>query len=243
MKLDILGLNTLDIIDDAVKYIKEAQGVDVNIDKISFDDPKVFAEYANGQTTGFFQMESRGMRKLAQDMHVSTFKDTSALVALFRPGPLGSGMAQQYVDGKNGETIEFPNEAMKKHTAETFGVLVYQEQIMKVAMDMCGWDLGKADILRKIIGRKEVTKINEITNEFIEDAVKNGEVREVATKVAEQIKAAGNYVFNRCLSGRESIYRHTPTGKLLTIGEMYRVLHDKKWAKEYNKRSKTIYQG
>lgn len=197
MKLDILGLNTLDIIDDAVKYIKEVQGIDVDIDKISFDDPKVFAEYANGQTTGFFQMESRGMRKLAQDMHVSSFEDIAALVALFRPGPLDSGMTQQYVDGKNGETIEYPNEAMRKNTSNTFGVIVYQEQLMRISMDMCGWDLGQADLLRKIVGRKEVTKIAEITQEFISDAVKHGETQEVAEKVAEQVKAAGRYIFNR----------------------------------------------
>lgn len=196
MKLDILGLNTLDIIDDAVKYIKEFQGIDVDIDKITFDDPKVFAEYAKGETTGFFQMESAGMRKLAKDIKVSSFDDIAALVALFRPGPLGSGMTQQYIDGKNNGFDEYPNEAMRKYTSNTYGVLVYQEQVMRVSMAMCGWDLGQADNLRKIIGRKEVTKIDAIVKEFIGDAVKNGENPEVAAKVAEQVKSAGRYIFN-----------------------------------------------
>lgn len=196
MKLDILGLNTLDIMDDTVKYIKESKGIDVDLDKITFDDPKVFAEYAKGETTGFFQMESRGMRKLAQDIKVSSFDDISALVALFRPGPLGSGMTQQYIDGKNGGFTDYPNETMRKYTSNTFGVIVYQEQLMRIAMDMCGWNLGQADNLRKIVGRKEVTKIDEITNEFIRDAMKRGETEEVSRKVAEQVKSAGNYIFN-----------------------------------------------
>lgn len=196
MKLDILGLNTLDVIDDAVKYIKELQGIDVDIDKITFDDPNVFAEYAAGETTGFFQMESAGMRKLAKDIKVSSFDDIAALVALFRPGPLGSGMTQQYIDGKNNGFDEYPNESMRKYTSNTYGVLVYQEQVIKISIDMCGWDLGQADLLRKIIGRKEVTKIDAIVKEFIGDAVKNGESPEVAAKVAEQVKSAGRYIFN-----------------------------------------------
>ncbi len=197
MKLDVLGLNTLDIISDAVKYIKESQGISIDVDKIEPNDPKVFDVYAKGETSGVFQMESPGMRKLAQAMHVSSFDDIVALVALYRPGPLDSGMTQQYVDGKNGKEIEYPNEAMRKNTSNTFGVIVYQEQLMRISMDMCRWDLGQADLLRKVVGRKEVTKIAEITQEFIRDAVKHGETQEVAEKVAEQVKAAGRYIFNR----------------------------------------------
>ena len=95
-------------------------------------------------------MESPGMRKLAQAMHVSSFDDIVGLVALYRPGPLDSGMTQQYVDGKNGEEIKYPNEAMRKNTSNTYGVIAYQEQLIRISMDMCGWDLGQADLLRKV---------------------------------------------------------------------------------------------
>ena len=193
LKLDLLGLNTLDLIDKCMKYI----GNDMNLDDIPMDDEKAYAMYSNGNLDGVFQMESPGMRKVAKELHVSCFDDVAALVALYRPGPLDSGMMQQYIDGKNGATIDYLCDVYKEVTKNTFGVIVYQEQCMKLAMKMAGYSLGEADMLRKVIGRKEMTKIDAAVKEFITRCMEHGYSHEVAEKVGMQIKAAGRYLFNK----------------------------------------------
>ena len=193
LKLDLLGLNTLDLIDKCMKYI----GNDMNLDDIPMDDEKAYAMYSNGNLDGVFQMESPGMRKVAKELHVSCFDDVAALVALYRPGPLDSGMMQQYIDGKNGAAVDYLCDAYKEITKNTFGVIVYQEQCMKLAMKMAGYSLGEADMLRKVIGRKEMTKIDAAVKEFITRCMEHGYSHEVAEKVGMQIKAAGRYLFNK----------------------------------------------
>ncbi|MSU08249.1 PHP domain-containing protein [Veillonellaceae bacterium WCA-693-APC-5D-A] len=191
MKLDILGLSTLDIINDCLKNIGKTRA------DIPMNDKKTFDTYAQGNLDGVFQMESSGMQRVAKELHVSNFNDVAALVALFRPGPIDSGMLQQYIDAKNGAEVHYTCDAMKKIAGNTFNVLVYQEQIMKIAMEMAGYNLGQADALRKIIGRKEVMKINQAVKEFVEACVANGYEESVAQSVGEQIRAAGNYCFNK----------------------------------------------
>lgn len=193
LKLDILGLGTLDVIDNTLKQVNE----NINLESIPMDDKKVYQAYANGDVLGCFQMDSQGMRGVAKDIHTSNFNDGSALVALFRPGPISSGMLQQYIDGKNGKAISYPCKEMEEITKDTYGVLVYQEQVMKIAMKMAGYNLGQADALRKIIGRKEVHKIKEAVNQFIGSCVSNGFSMKVAEEVAKQIEAAGLYCFNK----------------------------------------------
>lgn len=193
LKLDLLGLNTLDLIDKCMKYI----GNDMNLDDIPMDDVKAYEMYSNGNLDGVFQMESPGMRKVAKELHVSCFDDVAALVALYRPGPLDSGMMQQYIDGKNGAAVDYLCDAYKEVTKNTFGVIVYQEQCMKLAMKMAGYSLGEADMLRKVIGRKEMTKIDAAVKEFITRCMGHGYSHEVAEKVGMQIKAAGRYLFNK----------------------------------------------
>ncbi len=227
LKLDLLGLNTLDLIDKCMKYI----GNDMNLDDIPMDNEKAYAMYSNGNLDGVFQMESPGMRKVAKELHVSCFDDVAALVALYRPGPLDSGMMQQYIDGKNGATIDYLCNVYKEVTKNTFGVIVYQEQCMKLAMKMAGYSLGEADMLRKVIGRKEMTKIDAAVKEFITRCMENGYSKEIAEKVGMQIKAAGRYLFNKCLSGREYIVTHTGAKTKRSICELYRFFHDD----EYNK--------
>ena len=191
LKLDVLGLGTLDVVDDVVKK------VDIDLDTIPMDDKKTFDLYASGNLLGVFQMDSQGMRNTARELKVSNFEDIAALVALFRPGPIDSGMLQQFIVGKNGGDITYSCSAMEEITSSTYGVIVYQEQVMKLAMVMAGYTLGQADILRKVIGRKEVTKIDEAVKEFIEACVKNGYAESIAEEVAEQIRAAGRYIFNK----------------------------------------------
>lgn len=224
LKLDILGLGTLDVIDECL------QSTGMTMADIPLDDKETYKTYADGNLLGVFQMESSGMTRTAQQLGVSNFNDIAALVALFRPGPIYSGMLQQYIDGKNGKEIEYPCEVVKKLTENTYGVLVYQEQVMKIAMEMAGYTLGQADVLRKVIGRKEVTKIDKAVEEFIMACKEQGYDESIAKPVAEQIRAAGAYIFNKCLSGREYIFRQNAGKEALSIGEMYKICHDKDFA-------------
>ena len=227
LKLDLLGLNTLDLIDKCIGYI----GKDMNLDDIPMDDKQAYDMYSNGNLDGVFQMESPGMRKVAKELHVSCFDDVAALVALYRPGPLDSGMMQQYIDGKNGASVDYLCDAYKEITKNTFGVIVYQEQCMKLAMKMAGYSLGEADMLRKVIGRKEMTKIDAAVKEFITRCMEHGYSKEIAEKVGMQIKAAGRYLFNKCLSGREYVITHTGAKTRQSIRELYRFFHDDKYNK------------
>ena len=227
LKLDLLGLNTLDLIDKCMGYI----GKNMNLDDIPMDDKEAYDMYSNGNLDGVFQMESPGMRKVAKELHVSCFDDVAALVALYRPGPLDSGMMQQYIDGKNGASIDYLCDAYKEITKNTFGVIVYQEQCMKLAMKMAGYSLGEADMLRKVIGRKEMTKIDAAVKEFISRCMEHGYSKEIAEKVGMQIKAAGRYLFNKCLSGREYVITHTGAKTKRSIRELYRFFHDNKYNK------------
>lgn len=134
------------------------------------------------------------MQRVAKELHVRSFEDLSVLVALYRP----SGFLQKYIDARNGKiTPHYPCEAVESIAGNTFGVLVYQEQIMQISMKMAGYDLGQADGLRKVIGRKEFTKIKAAVEDFVNGCVANGYSKEVALEVAEQIEAAGRYCFNR----------------------------------------------
>lgn len=227
LKLDLLGLNTLDLIDKCMGYV----GKNMNLDDIPMDDKEAYDMYSNGNLDGVFQMESPGMRKVAKELHVSCFGDVAALVALYRPGPLDSGMMQQYIDGKNGASVDYLCDAYKEITKNTFGVIVYQEQCMKLAMKMAGYSLGEADMLRKVIGRKEMTKIDAAVKEFISRCMEHGYSKEIAEKVGMQIKAAGRYLFNKCLSGREYIITHTGAKTKRSIRELYRFFHDNKYNK------------
>ena len=227
LKLDLLGLNTLDLIDKCMKYI----GNDMNLDDIPMDDKQAYDMYSNGNLDGVFQMESPGMRKVAKELHVSCFDDVAALVALYRPGPLDSGMMQQYIDGKNGAAVDYLCDAYKEVTKNTFGVIVYQEQCMKLAMKMAGYSLGEADMLRKVIGRKEMTKIDAAVKEFISRCMEHGYSEQIAEKVGMQIKAAGRYLFNKCLSSREYVITHTGAKTRRSICELYRFFHDDKYNK------------
>lgn len=194
LKLDILGLRTLDIIDDCLKMLP----IPLSIEGIPMNDAATYKMYADGNTTGVFQMESPGMQKIAKELRVNCFDDLAVLVALYRPGPLDSGMLQQYIDGKNGNiNVEYPCKAMEEIAGKTYGVLVYQEMIMKIAMRMAGYNLGQADALRKVIGRKELTKIKAAVADFIAGCEKQGYSHEVAAEVAKQIEAAGRYCFNK----------------------------------------------
>lgn len=193
MKLDVLGLNTLDVIDNTLKQIKDK----IDIFNLDINDKKVFKLYQNVDLLGCFQMDSPGMQKLAKDMKVNCFENVIALVALFRPGPLGSGLVYSYINGKNGGRIVYLCKEIEEVLNSTYNVIVYQEQVMLLAQKLAGYTLGQADMLRKIIGRKEEDKIEKATQDFKEAVIKHGFSKEIAEYIGNQIKAAGRYIFNK----------------------------------------------
>lgn len=193
MKLDVLGLNTLDVIDNTLKQIKDK----IDIFNLDINDKKVFKLYQNVDLLGCFQMDSPGMQKLAKDMKVNCFENVIALVALFRPGPLGSGLVYSYINGKNGGRIVYLCKEIEEVLSPTYNVIVYQEQVMLLAQKLAGYTMGQADMLRKIIGRKEEDKIEKATQDFKAAVIKNGFSKEIAEYIGNQIKAAGRYIFNK----------------------------------------------
>lgn len=197
LKMDILGLKTLTIIDDAVKLIRK-RGIEIDINKIPLDDPKVYRLLSNGYTIGIFQVESEGMQRILKKLKPDCFEDLIAVVALYRPGPLGSGMVDDFIDRKHGtKKIEYLHPILEPILQETYGIILYQEQTMKIATGMAGFSLPAADTLRKGIGKKIPEVIEGLRKEFIEGAVKNGIPTDIAKEVFSLIDYFSGYGFNK----------------------------------------------
>jgi DNA polymerase-3 subunit alpha len=200
VKMDILGLRNLTIIHDTLRMIDEP----LDIYRLPLDDAEVYEQYAEGHTMGIFQAESSLMRQYAKQMKVDKFEDIAALISLVRPGPLDSGMAQQYIDGKNGGEIRVLHPVLEDILGVSFQVLVYQEQLLSIAQKMGGMSLGESDVLRKVVARKELDKdehgltpVDYAVKNFIEKSVANGISQEVAVEIGRQITACGRYIFNK----------------------------------------------
>jgi DNA polymerase-3 subunit alpha len=193
LKLDILGLANLDIVDDTVKMLPEP------IDYFHLDptDSEVFKIYANGFTQGVFQASSNGMRGIAKGIEVDRFEDIVALVALYRPGPLKSGMVQEYIDCKHGKVPEYPHQDLEQVLKDTYGVMLYQEQTTAIVQLMAGMTQGEADLFRYIIGKKKVDKMGPAIEEFVKRSVAKGYSEEVAQNVAKWLSDAAEYIFNK----------------------------------------------
>src|SRR5208282_1218915 len=156
LKFDFLGLKTLTVLQKTVKYIKQ-QGKDVSLSEMVPDDDATYKLLSSGETTGIFQLESDGMRDILVKMHPSRFEDLIALVALYRPGPIGSGMIDDFIKRKKGETeVQYELPQLKEILDETYGVILYQEQVMRIANKLANFSLGQADILRKAMGKKNI---------------------------------------------------------------------------------------
>ena len=161
VKFDFLGLKTLTIIDKAVKYVRENQEKSeevFNLDKIPLDDPKVYTLLSEGATMGIFQVESAGMKDLLAKLRPSDFEDITAALALYRPGPLDSGMAEEFTLRKKGGKVDFPHPALREILGETYGLFVYQEQIMQTASELAGFTMGEAGPSAKGDGQKEIKR-------------------------------------------------------------------------------------
>ena len=196
LKFDFLGLRNLSIIQTSLQLIKASKNIDVDIDNLPLDDKKTYDLLSTGDTMGVFQLESAGMRRVARSLKPNQFSDITAMVALYRPGPMD--LIPQFVEGKhNPSTITYPEPSLEPVLKETYGVMVYQEQILQIANLMAGYSLGEADILRRAIGKKKKKLLDENKKRFISQSVEKGYTKEVADKVWGFIEAFANYGFNK----------------------------------------------
>lgn len=198
LKMDFLGLRNLTIIHNALKMIEKRTGEKIDINNIPLDDQKTFDLLIKGDTDGIFQLESSGMKKLVKDLKPSVFEDLGALVALFRPGPLGSGMVQDFVERKHGrQKIEYAHPLLEPILKDTYGTIVYQEQIMQIFQTLADYSLGQADNVRRMMGKKQIEKMAEQKGLFIERSAAHGMTEKGATDLFEQIEKFAAYCFNR----------------------------------------------
>ena len=198
LKMDFLGLKNLTTIRNTLDLIKEKKGITFDINKIPLDDKATFELLTKGETDGVFQLESGGMKKLVRDLKPSVFEDLGALVALFRPGPLDSGMVDDFVARKHGrQEIKYPHPCLEPILKDTYGTIVYQEQIMQIAQAMAGYTLGQADILRRAMGKKKHDVMEKQKAIFIEGSKKNGIDEKIATDLFDTMAKFAAYCFNR----------------------------------------------
>ncbi len=197
LKFDFLGLDTLTIIDKTQKYIKEKES-DFDINNIPLDDRETYRLLASGRTAGVFQLESSGMRELLIKMEPDRFDDLIALVALYRPGPLGSGMVEDFIKRKKGIVpVKYELPELKDILEETYGVILYQEQVMRISNRIAGFTMGQADILRRAISKKDPLLMEELKTKFIKGATLKGYPEDIAKRLFELIEYFGNYGFNK----------------------------------------------
>jgi len=196
IKFDFLGLKTLDVIDNAIKLVKRRYDVDVDWHKIDENDPKVYDVIRGGDTVGMFQIESSGMQDLNKRLKPDSFEDLIAVLALYRPGPMESGMLDSFIERKHGrEAIEYTFDVMKPILENTYGVIVYQEQVMQIVQYVGGFSLGYSDIIRRAMGKKK--DMAAYNAEFSEGAVKQGHPYDEASKLFDLIEKFAGYGFNK----------------------------------------------
>jgi len=198
LKMDFLGLSTLTLLDDAVKHIKETTGDVVELDRLPLDDEKTYQLFANGQTHGVFQFESSGMRETLRKAKPQCLEDLIALNALYRPGPLRGGVVDDYINRKHGRVeIKYELPQMESVLKETYGVIAYQEQVMRLASDLAGFTLGQADELRRAMGKKDEQKMQATRTRFMSGCAERGISEKKATKIFQFIEFFAGYGFNK----------------------------------------------
>ena len=197
LKFDFLGLKTLTVLNKTVEYIKH-QGKHLILSEILLDDEDTYKLLSSGETTGIFQLESDGMRDILVKMQPNRFEDLIALVALYRPGPIGSGMIDDFIKRKRGETeVEYELPQMKAILDETYGVILYQEQVMRIANRIANFSLGQADLLRRAMGKKKPEEMEKQKEVFISGAVANGVPERKAARLFELMAFFAEYGFNK----------------------------------------------
>jgi len=198
LKMDFLGLRTLTVIDHACRFIRDRHKPDFDIRSIPLDDPATFKLLQEAKAIGVFQLESSGMRDLLRRLHPTVFEEIIALIALYRPGPMGAGMLDEFVKRKhNANTIKYDHPILEPILKETYGTILYQEQVMQISRSFAGFTPGEADILRKAMGKKIPEEIEKLRGKFMEGAQKLGIKEKTAHTVFEQIVTFGGYGFNK----------------------------------------------
>src|SRR6187401_1949463 len=198
LKMDFLGLSTLTLIDDALKEIKRTEGIDLDIDTIPLDDAKSYRVFQEGAAFGIFEFESSGMRELLRKAKPERLDDLIALNALYRPGPLKSGMVDDYISRKQGKTeVKYELKQLEPILSDTYGLIAYQEQVMRIAAVLAGFTMGQSDMLRKAMGKKDPKVMAKQREAFMSGALAKGVSEKKATKIFDLMEFFAGYGFNK----------------------------------------------
>jgi len=196
LKMDFLGLKTLSILKDAIENVRKSKGIDIDLQTLALDDQRTYELFSNGETTGVFQFESIGMKRYLRELKPNQFGDLVAMNALYRPGPME--YIPQFIKRKHGrETLKYELPAMEKYLQETYGITVYQEQVMLLSQELAGFSKGQADSLRKAMGKKKRDIMDKLKVEFVEGCQKNGYETGIINKIWSDWEAFAEYAFNK----------------------------------------------
>ena len=197
IKFDFLGLKTLTMIDDALKLIKKRYDIDIDFTTMPMEDPAVFGTIQSGSTLGLFQIESEGMQDLSKKLKPSSFEDIIAMLALYRPGPMESGMLDDFIKRKHGQVpVVYPHDSLSDCLRDTYGVIVYQEQVMQIAQIIASYTLGGADLLRRAMGKKKAEAMAKERVKFVDGAKANGIGREPPDEIFDLMEKFAAYGFH-----------------------------------------------
>ena len=206
VKMDFLGLSTLSIIEEALENIRHNGKPVPDLNHVSMDDPAAYRLLQEADTMGIFQLESSGMRAMLRKLRIDCFEDLIAALAMYRPGPLESGMVDQYIDCKHGRSLpHYPHPLLEGVLKETYGVILYQEQVMQCASVLAGYTLGEADLLRRAMGKKKVEVMQEQRAKFLEGAARNGIEAKTAEGIFDLIEKFAGYGFNKSHSAAYAV--------------------------------------
>ncbi|AFY62345.1 trans-splicing intein-formed DNA polymerase III subunit alpha N-terminal partner DnaE-N [Synechococcus sp. PCC 6312] len=203
LKMDFLGLRNLTMIQKTKDLVRQFQNHEIDVDALPLDDPQTYALLSRGELEGIFQLESSGMRQIVRELKPSNLEDISSVLALYRPGPLDAGLVPKFINRKHGrERIQYEHDLLKPILDETYGVLIFQEQIMKMAQDLAGYSLGQADLLRRAMGKKKVSEMQKHEQMFVDGSAKNGVPGKTAQDLFQQMVMFAEY----CLSADTELY-------------------------------------
>ncbi|MGH7809507.1 MAG: DNA polymerase III subunit alpha, partial [Candidatus Binatia bacterium] len=198
VKFDFLGLKTLTLLHDCLKLIEVTSGDKIDLNRLPLDDKKTYRTLCNGNTTGVFQLESTGIRDMTVRIRPNCFEDLVAILALYRPGPLDSGMAEDYIKRKSGkEKIKYLHPLLEGILKDTYGVIVYQDQVMQAAQILAGYTMGDADILRRAMGKKDPEEMAAQRERFVDGAKAKKIDEQRATEIFDQMETFARYGFNK----------------------------------------------
>lgn len=198
LKVDFLGLRTLTVLHDAAELVEKRNGITLDLDHPDLEDEETYALFSRGETIGIFQFESSGMRDYLRKLRPSSLEDLIAMNALYRPGPLGANMVDDFIDRKHGrKRIKYDHPMLEPILRSTYGIIVYQEQVMRIASELAGFTLGEADLLRRAMGKKKVEVMEEQREKFVSGAVERDVTKRIAENVFEQMAYFAGYGFNR----------------------------------------------